>query len=83
MYRAAQWTAFAFGIIATTLGIICFRGVGVVGHRAPKLASISENEKGKPLDERTLSPENIEEIEMTQTITAASSRSVKNEKLDV
>ncbi|KAF9478870.1 MFS general substrate transporter [Pholiota conissans] len=36
MYRAAQWTAFAFGIIATCLGVIFFRGVGVVGFRAPK-----------------------------------------------
>jgi len=66
MYRAAQWTAFAFGIIATTLGIIFFRGVGAVGHRAaPKLASPSDNEKGKPLDDQTLSPENVEDIEMT------------------
>ena len=47
MYRAAQWTAVAFGIIATTLGIVFFRGVGVVGHRAPKPASVSESEKGE------------------------------------
>ena len=47
MYRAAQWTAFAFGIIATILGIVFFRGVGVVGHRAPKPASVSESEKGE------------------------------------
>jgi len=51
MYRAAQWTSFAFGIIATTLGITFFRGVGVVGYRAPKPASILENEKGELLDE--------------------------------
>ena len=50
MYRAAQWTSFAFGIIATTLGIAFFRGVGVVGHRAPKPASISEGEKGERVD---------------------------------
>jgi hypothetical protein len=50
MYRAAQWTAFAFGIIATTLGIVFFRGVGVVGHRAPKPASMSESEKGEWVD---------------------------------
>jgi hypothetical protein len=50
MYRAAQWTAFAFGIIATTLGVVFFRGVGVVGHRAPKPASISESEKGERVD---------------------------------
>ena len=53
MYHAAQWTAFAFGAFATTLGILCFRGVGVVGHRSPKLSSISENEKGKTIDEKT------------------------------
>jgi len=52
MYQAAQWTAVAFGIIATTLGIVFFRGVGVVGHRAPKLASISESEKGERVDAR-------------------------------
>ena len=50
MYRAAQWTSFAFGIIATTLGVVFFRGVGVVGHRAPKPASISESEKGERVD---------------------------------
>jgi len=47
MYRAAQWTAFAFGIIATTLGVVFFRGVGAVGHRAPKEVGVSESEKGE------------------------------------
>jgi hypothetical protein len=51
MYRAAQWTSFAFGVIATALGITFFRGVGVVGYRAPKPISILENEKGELLDE--------------------------------
>ncbi|RDB16369.1 hypothetical protein Hypma_002885 [Hypsizygus marmoreus] len=32
-YKAAQWGAFAFGILATLLTIVFFRGVGVVGHR--------------------------------------------------
>ncbi|KAF9048977.1 major facilitator superfamily domain-containing protein [Panaeolus papilionaceus] len=32
-YRAAFWTAFAFGVVATALGIFFFRGVGVVGTR--------------------------------------------------
>jgi len=50
VYRAAQWAAFAFGAISTILGILCFRGVGFVGHRSHKLSSISETEKGKPLD---------------------------------
>jgi len=79
LYHAAQWAAFAFGVLATTLGVLCFRGVGVVGHHSPKPSSISENEKGEHRDERTISPENIEDIETTQTITAASSRSVQNE----
>jgi len=48
-YHAAQWTTFAFGIFATTLGLLFFRGVGVVGHRSIKVPSISENEKGKPI----------------------------------
>ncbi|KIM37307.1 hypothetical protein M413DRAFT_13459 [Hebeloma cylindrosporum] len=50
MYRAAQWTCFAFGIIEIILVILFFRGVGVVGHRAPKPTSVSETEKGEPLD---------------------------------
>jgi len=51
VYRAAQWTAFAFGVIATTIGVLCFRGVGFVGHHSPELSSISKIEKGEPLDE--------------------------------
>lgn len=63
MYRAAQWTAFAFGILgaplfcskkygynffpATVIGIICFRGVGVVGFREPKTSSM---EQGSPVE---------------------------------
>ncbi|KIM37306.1 hypothetical protein M413DRAFT_423520 [Hebeloma cylindrosporum] len=50
MYRAAQWTCFAFGIIETVLVILFFRGVGVVGHRTPKPASVSETEKGESRD---------------------------------
>jgi len=51
MYHAAQWTAFAFGIIATVLGIVFFRGVGAVGHRGPKEVGVSESEKGEQGDE--------------------------------
>ena len=51
VYRAAQWTAFAFGVFATTVGVLYFRGVGFVGYRSPTLSSISESEKGNPLDE--------------------------------
>ncbi|KDR72245.1 hypothetical protein GALMADRAFT_74165 [Galerina marginata CBS 339.88] len=54
-YQAAQWTAFAFGIIAAILGVVCFRGVGVVGHRAPKPASVFESEKGSPRIETDVS----------------------------
>ncbi|KAF8181299.1 major facilitator superfamily domain-containing protein [Pholiota molesta] len=43
MYRAAQWTAFAFGVIATCLGVIFFRGVGVVGYRAPKPTTLESS----------------------------------------
>jgi hypothetical protein len=50
MYRAAQWTAFGFGVFSTAVAILRFRGVGVVGQRSPKPSSISENEKGKPLE---------------------------------
>jgi len=50
MYRAAQWTCFTFGVIETILVIVFFRGVGVVGDRAPKPTSVSETEKGKSLD---------------------------------
>jgi hypothetical protein len=82
MYRAAQWTAFAFGVLATTLGVLAFRGVGVVGHHSPKTPSISKHEKNESLDERTLSPENIDDIEMTPTIAAASSISVQKSQSD-
>lgn len=38
-YRAAEWGAFAFGIIATLLAAIFLRGVGVIGarHGKPKI----------------------------------------------
>ncbi|KAF5381607.1 hypothetical protein D9615_005507 [Tricholomella constricta] len=32
-YQAAQWGSFAFGVLATVLALVFFRGVGVVGHR--------------------------------------------------
>ena len=50
MILAGQWTAFTFGIIATTSVIVFFRGVEVVGHHAPKPASISEGKKGEQVD---------------------------------
>ncbi|KII86695.1 hypothetical protein PLICRDRAFT_55610 [Plicaturopsis crispa FD-325 SS-3] len=35
-YRDAQWTAFAFGMFATLLGVVFLRKVGIVGHRDTK-----------------------------------------------
>ncbi|KAG6866162.1 hypothetical protein C0991_008116 [Blastosporella zonata] len=32
-YQAAQWGAFAFGVLSMALAIVFFRGVGIVGHR--------------------------------------------------
>ncbi|KAL4260570.1 Major facilitator superfamily (MFS) profile domain-containing protein [Pleurotus pulmonarius] len=32
-YQAAQWTAFAFGILAAVTALAFFRGFGIVGHR--------------------------------------------------
>ena len=58
-YRAAQWTSFAFGVVALALGVTCFRGAGALGHCTPQPASISGIEKGECLDERIPSPENI------------------------
>ncbi|KAF9456822.1 major facilitator superfamily domain-containing protein [Collybia nuda] len=37
-YQAAQWTSFAFGMLATLLAIVFFRGVGVVGHQKPNFS---------------------------------------------
>ena len=55
-YRAAQWTSFAFDVIAKlALGVICFRGV--LGHCTPQLGSIFEIEKCECLDERIPSQE--------------------------
>ena len=56
-YRAAQWMSFAFGVIALALGVICFRGVGVLGYCTPQPASIPEIEKEECLDERIASPD--------------------------
>lgn len=59
-YHAAQWTSFAFGIIAIALAIIYFRGVGLLGLCTPPRASISKVERGESLDERIPSPENVQ-----------------------
>ncbi|KAL1737739.1 hypothetical protein HDZ31DRAFT_70848 [Schizophyllum fasciatum] len=32
-YRAAQWTAFGFGALASLLALVFLRGVGIVGHK--------------------------------------------------
>ncbi|KAG6908440.1 hypothetical protein DXG01_004523 [Tephrocybe rancida] len=36
-YRAAQWGAFAFGVLSMLLAIVFFRGVGIVGHQKKAL----------------------------------------------
>ncbi|KAL0945380.1 hypothetical protein HGRIS_000876 [Hohenbuehelia grisea] len=41
-YKAAQWTAFAFGVIAFIVSITCFWNVGVVGHRKDEAADDAE-----------------------------------------
>lgn len=47
MHRTAQCTWFAFGIIETIPVIVFFKGVGVVGHRAPKPIWVSKTDKGE------------------------------------
>lgn len=44
-YHAANWTSAGFSLIAFTLGVLFFRGVGVVGHRRPKTTCAEESEK--------------------------------------
>jgi hypothetical protein len=41
-YQAAQWTAFAFGCLATLFAIVFLRGVGIVGHPPPKRTEVEE-----------------------------------------
>ena len=84
MYRAAQWTSFAFGVIATTLSITFFRGVGVVGHRAPKSASVLENEEDDLLDERILLSEKLKDSDRTgTTVIELASSPESNPKIEV
>ncbi|KAK7677746.1 hypothetical protein QCA50_019298 [Cerrena zonata] len=46
-YRAAQWTVMGFGVLASILGVIFLRGVGVVGgpHKPSPEEQKSEDEK--------------------------------------
>ncbi|THU93553.1 putative efflux transporter [Dendrothele bispora CBS 962.96] len=37
-YHAAEWSNFAFGVLATIIGLIFLRGIGVIGHRTPPKA---------------------------------------------
>ncbi|KAK7450578.1 hypothetical protein VKT23_012887 [Stygiomarasmius scandens] len=34
-YHAAEWSNFAFGILATIIGLLFLRRIGVIGHRKP------------------------------------------------
>ncbi|KJA16451.1 hypothetical protein HYPSUDRAFT_207046 [Hypholoma sublateritium FD-334 SS-4] len=63
-YHAAQWTGFAFGIIAAILGVVFFRGVGVVGVIANKHAFLKP--AGRNDEEKTT------DISATSTDTGAS-----------
>ncbi|KIM37308.1 hypothetical protein M413DRAFT_20342 [Hebeloma cylindrosporum] len=93
MYRAAQWTAFAFGIIATTLGIVFFRGVGVVGHRAPKPTSVGDPEdeeeekdekfKVPPFDDSVMVRDGDGDGDVTRSTTQVSSSPEHMDKLGV
>ncbi|KAH6911804.1 efflux protein [Coprinopsis sp. MPI-PUGE-AT-0042] len=51
-YQAAQWAAFAFGIIATIIAVVTFRGVGVVGDRKSKPDSLDEEASSKAVEPR-------------------------------
>ncbi|KAJ7587489.1 putative efflux transporter [Mycena floridula] len=55
-YKAAQWTAFGFGVLATLLAVIFFRGVGIVGHREGKgkgpVAASPETINGAAMSEK-------------------------------
>lgn len=41
-YRAAQWTAAAFPLLAAILAVLFLRGVGTVGHDRRRIARDSE-----------------------------------------
>ncbi|KAL0952456.1 hypothetical protein HGRIS_006724 [Hohenbuehelia grisea] len=43
-YKAAQWTAFAFGMIATILAVIFMGGVGIVGDRKESTTEETDSE---------------------------------------
>ncbi|KAJ6509090.1 major facilitator superfamily domain-containing protein [Mycena vulgaris] len=47
-YKDAMWTCFAFGMSATLLSLIFFRGLGAVGHRGGK----DDSEKSETDDEK-------------------------------
>ncbi|KAJ7596104.1 putative efflux transporter [Mycena floridula] len=47
-YKAAQWTAFGFGVVATSLGVLFFRGVGIVGHEEEMQSSMTVDGAGTP-----------------------------------
>ncbi|KAF8875000.1 putative efflux transporter [Infundibulicybe gibba] len=64
-YQAAQWTAFAFGIIATIITAAFMRGVGIVGDRKTEAIEVKPDgphnghvdvEKGPQIDLPTHEP---------------------------
>ncbi|KAF7420881.1 hypothetical protein PC9H_011399 [Pleurotus ostreatus] len=47
-YRAAQWTAFAFGAVATLVTVATMSGVGIVGDRKGASSSSSSSSPSSP-----------------------------------
>lgn len=41
-YQGAQWTCFAFGMLACLLALLFLRGTGIIGHREPKATDSEE-----------------------------------------
>lgn len=59
-YKAAQWTAFAFGVLGTLLSILFFRGVGPAGFREP----IDKPETLNGDEERTMTLDSNQDIKV-------------------
>ncbi|KAK2464582.1 hypothetical protein APHAL10511_003371 [Amanita phalloides] len=50
-YRAAQWTGFAFAMIAFMISVLFFRGVGTVGGKAdPDVVNLPTDSSGVEMD---------------------------------
>ncbi|EIM80449.1 MFS general substrate transporter [Stereum hirsutum FP-91666 SS1] len=80
-YKGAHWTAFAFGIAGTVMGILFLRGVGIVGHKKTKLRDRTAEEgvdaEGKQTPQ---SEQHTREREHDKAIEETLSSSVVQEK---